>query len=282
MTEKEQLKTKQLELLHELDRVCNIAGVKYYLAYGTCLGAVRHHGYIPWDDDIDVFLLESDMNKLLQNKHLFNSQFFLQCRETDPNYCNMKYSLRDSSTSLFSDELDCDDINHGIFIDLYILYPYPDNFFHAHKLIIDSYVLRFLYLKREPVNHGALGRLGSKILLAIYKGEKAERKIRKIEHELKSNGGKKYCASFFGDDITPISCFKLPVEYFQEPKLLEFEDYMAPCPTNPEAVCELLYGKKFMEYPPEDKRDSRHHILFLSSTIPYTEFEGKYYNKEKD
>lgn len=280
MTNLEQFKTKQLELLHELDRVCNLAGIKYYLAYGTCLGAVRHHGYIPWDDDIDIFLPVKEMDKLMQNRHLFNKQYFIQCRETDPQYQNMKYSLRDSSTAYFSDERDCDDINHGIFIDLYILYPYPDNFFHAHKLIIDSFVLRFLYLKKTPVNHGALGRIGSKVLRVLYKDEKAEKKIRKIENDLKNNGGKKYCASFFGDDITLFSCFKFPFEYFGEPKYLQFEDYIAPCPSNPEAICELIYGKNYMEFPSEEKRISRHHTLYMSCDTSYTKFEGKYYKKD--
>jgi len=280
MTSLEEFKTKQLEMLHELDRVCTLADINYYLAYGTCLGAVRHKGYIPWDDDIDVFFPAKEMEKLMKNRHLFNEKYFLQCRYTDPEYQNMKYSLRDSSTSYFSDEDDCDDINHGMFIDLYVLYPYPDSFFHAHKLILDSFILRFLYLKKAPANHGLLGRLGSKALRTLYKGKRAERKIRKIENDLKNNGGKKYCASFFGDDISPFSCFKFPIECFGEPKRLQFEDFMAPCPTNPELICELIYGKTYMDYPPEDKRISRHHVLYMSNEKPYTEFKGKYYCKE--
>ncbi len=282
MTSLEEFKGKQLDLLHELDRVCEIAGIKYYLAYGTCLGAVRHQGYIPWDDDIDVFLPAKEMDKLMENRHLFKEQYFLQCRETDPQYQNMKYALRDSSTSYFSDEQDCDNINHGMFIDLYVLYPYPDNEIHAHKLIIDSFILRFLYLKKAPANHGMIGRIGSKVLLSLYKGEKAEKKIKRIEDDLKNNGGKKYCASFFGDDITPFSCFKFPIECFGEPKRLKFEDYFAPCPTYPELICELTFGKNYMEFPPEEKRISRHHVLYMSSEISYKEFEGRYYNKAEN
>ena len=282
MTSLEEFKGKQLDLLHELDRVCEIAGIKYYLAYGTCLGAVRHQGYIPWDDDIDVFLPAKEMDKLMENRHLFKEQYFLQCRETDPQYQNMKYALRDSSTSYFSDEQDCDNINHGMFIDLYVLYPYPDNEIHAHKLIIDSFILRFLYLKKAPANHGMIGRIGSKVLLSLYKGEKAEKKIKRIEDDLKNNGGKKYCASFFGDDITPFSCFKFPIECFGESKRLKFEDYFAPCPTYPELICELTFGKNYMEFPPEEKRISRHHVLYMSSEISYKEFEGRYYNKAEN
>ena len=276
----DEFKKKQIEILHELDRVCNLAQIKYYLAYGTCLGAVRHHGYIPWDDDIDVFLPVKEMKKLIQNKHLFKKQYFIQCRETDHNYQNMKYSLRDSSTTYFVDEKDNDDINHGMFIDLYVLYPYPDRFYQAHKLIIDSYILRFLYLKQAPENHGIFGKIGYKLFSSLYKGERAERKIRKIRNALENNNGKNYYASFFGDDITPFSCFKLPMEYFGAPKMLQFEDYLAPCPSNPEEICRLTFGDDYMEFPPEEKRISRHHVLYMSCDKPYTEFEGKYYHRD--
>lgn len=282
MTSLEEFKDKQLEILHELDRVCKEAGITYYLAYGTCLGAVRHKGYIPWDDDIDVFLLADDMKKLMEKRDLFKSNYFLQSRYTDGNYENMKLSLRDSSTSYFSDESDCKDINHGMFIDLYVLYPYPDSFFAAHKLILDSYILRFLYLKEAPENHGTIGRIGSKLIHSLYSGKRAEVKIKKIENNLENNGGKKFYASFFGDDITPFSCFKFPMEYFREPKYLQFEDYLAPCPTNPEAICELTYGKTYMEYPPEEKRVSRHHVRFMSCVEPYTKYKGVYYCNERE
>lgn len=275
----EKFKAIQLEILHELDRVCVSIGVNYYLAYGTCLGAVRHKGFIPWDDDIDVFLPVKEMDKLMKNRHLFKQNYFLQCRETDPNYTNMKYSLRDSNTAYFSDNNDKDDINHGMFIDLYVLYPYPDGFFKAHKLILDSYVLRFLYLKKAPVNHGVIGKIISKMLLSLYKDDKAERKIKKIEHDLKYNEGSKFYASFFGDDITPFSCFKFPMELFVTPKMLEFEGSLSPCPSNPDLICELTYGKTYMDYPPEEQRVSRHHVLYMSSEKPYTLFEGKYYMK---
>lgn len=281
MTTLQEFKNKQLEILHELDRVCNKAGINYYLAYGTCLGAVRHKGFIPWDDDIDVFLPYHEMEMLIKNKHLFQEKYFIQGRETDPNYCNMKYSLRDSSTSYFSDGEDDQDINHGMFIDLYVLYPYPDNFFKAHKLIIDSYILRLLYMKKAPAHHGIMGKISSKVCHFFYSGQKSDKKIKKIEFNLKNNGGKHFYASFFGDDITLFSCSKFPMKYFQVPKRIRFEDYLAPCPSNPEEICKLTYGKDYMKYPPIDKRVSRYVVRFMSCHEPYTKYENIYYFKQK-
>ena len=60
------MKEIQLELMDELDRVCREQGITYFLAYGSLLGAVRHGGFIPWDDDIDVFMARPDFDRLIE------------------------------------------------------------------------------------------------------------------------------------------------------------------------------------------------------------------------
>ena len=277
MTDLEVFKAKQLDNLHELDRVCKLAGVHYYLAYGTCLGAVRHKGFIPWDDDIDVFLTYTEMDKLIANSHLFQDKYFIQCTKTEPNYTNMKYTLRDSSTSCFANEQDNKDINHGIGIDMYVLYPYPDNWFRAHKLILDSYILRLLYLKQEPRNHGIIAKIAARVFFSMYSDTRAKKTIARIEKELRENGGKEFYASFFGDDITFFKCIKFPQKLFSSVKRLQFEDFEASCVNDPDKLCELTFGSTYMQFPPEKDRVSRHKILFLSGDRPYTDFKGKYY-----
>ena len=279
MDQLELFKGKKLEILKELDRVCVAANIKYFLAYGTLLGAVRHGGFIPWDDDIDVFMTYSEFDKLLYHQDLLKSNYFIQSVHTEPNYKKMKVSFRDSNTSFFASEKDCLDMNHGIYIDIYILYPYPDNFLRAHKLIIDTYILRILYAKNVPANHGNIAKIISRIPLYIYRGSKARKKIEKIENELSGNGGSKYLSSYYGEDITPFSTFKFPKEYFENPKYLQFEDMVAPCPSNPEDICKITYGNTYMQLPPIEERIPRHNLRFVSFSEPYTHYEGIYYNK---
>lgn len=280
----EKYKNKQLEILHELDRVCNENGINYYLAYGSCLGAVRHNGFIPWDDDIDVVITADEMRRLISVRDSFKTNYFLQCRETEKNWTFMRNALRDSSTACFTAEDGKKDTNHGVKIDIYVLYPCPDDFFKLHKLIIDSYILRLLYMKKcneTPRNHGKIAKVLSKIIVSMYSGRSAEKKIKKIENDLKYNGGKNYYSVFFGNDVTFFSCLKFPAKMFKKPKYIKFEDFKAPCPSNPELMCKICYGDSYMEYPPIEDRKSSHGLIYVNCDEPYSNFEGKYYYKNR-
>lgn len=264
-------------MLHELDRVCKKNNLKYALSSGTCLGAVRHGGFIPWDDDIDVYMCWSDAEKLVKCQSDFETKYFVQNYKTDPQFPSTHYRLCDSSTSCFLEETKGLDVNHGIFIDIYIYYPYPDNKMKAQKVIFDSFIYRVLVAGKGPRNHGKLAKLLGGTVSSFYKGERRRKKIQKIENEYKTNGGKSYVATYFGRDVTLTKSILYPVEWFKEPCYLMFEDMEVPCPGNPQKYCELQYGSTYMELPPEEKRHPHHDFIYFSVDEPYTQFKGIYY-----
>lgn len=272
-----QMQGKQIEMLHELDRVCKKNHLKYALSSGTCLGAVRHGGFIPWDDDIDVYMSWSDAEKLAECQKDFDSNYFVQCYKTDPQFPSSHYRLCDSSTSCFLEETKGLDVNHGIFIDIYIYYPYPDNKLLAHKIILDSFVYRVLVAGEGPQNHGKAARILGGFVSSLYKGKRRNNKINKIESEYKNNGGTKYVATYFGRDVSLTRSIIYPVEWFRNPCYLKFEDMVVPCPGNPQEYCKLQYGDTYMQLPPEDKRHPHHDFIYFSVDEPYTQFRGKYF-----
>ena len=77
-----------LDLLNELQNVCEQYGIRYYASGGTMLGAVRHQGFIPWDDDIDIFMKRTDYEKFVKLAHggIFKSPYFWQDVISDPGY----------------------------------------------------------------------------------------------------------------------------------------------------------------------------------------------------
>ena len=116
------------EILKEFKDFCNTNGLRYYLAYGTLIGAIRHKGFIPWDDDIDVFMPRPDYEKLLQ-LYTDNANYQLYSPRKQKNYycCYMK--LVDANTYHFMP--DGSVCQRGIDIDIFALDGQPEEFFYC-------------------------------------------------------------------------------------------------------------------------------------------------------
>lgn len=118
---------KMLEMLQFVDRVCKKYGITYSLSGGTLLGAVRHKGFIPWDDDLDIELLRAEYLRLIEvlPKEL-PGEYILQTNETDANYIFPFAKIRDRD-SFLAESNDYDRIftYRGIYIDIFPIEPIP-------------------------------------------------------------------------------------------------------------------------------------------------------------
>lgn len=266
----------QLDLLKELKRICDKNLITYYLACGTCLGAARHKGFIPWDHDADVFMYMSDILKLESVKDQFKESYFLQCKETDPNFDSIIYRLRKSDTTCITKDSIGVDYNQGFAIDIYPLYYYPEKFFKAHCNILRSYVYRILSAGREPYNHGIFLKLGAKCLLALYKGEKRNDKSEKLKRKLCEVPRGKYVLTYFGLDISFTKALLYKTEWFETPTDMLFEGEVFSGPTNYKAYLRKKYGD-YMSLPPEEKRYSDiEDIVIADVTKGYKEYKDVY------
>ncbi|MGN0453045.1 MAG: phosphorylcholine transferase LicD [Ruminococcus sp.] len=124
------LQLTELEILKKLDSVCRKHNLRYYLVGGTLIGAIRHKGFIPWDDDIDVSMPREDFNKLLKlGKEEFGDGFFLQHQSTEKG-CYFYYAkLRKEGTYFGEDKFEHTSIHKGIFMDIFPLDYIPDKGF---------------------------------------------------------------------------------------------------------------------------------------------------------
>ena len=113
---------KMVEILDAIDDICTKHNIKWWLCYGTLLGAVRHNGFIPWDDDCDIVMMREDYERFIEvaQKEL-PSNLHLQNRELEPTYNKSITKIRMDGTKLVSIEEKEDEPYHqGIFVDIFI------------------------------------------------------------------------------------------------------------------------------------------------------------------
>ena len=117
------IQTINLEMLMEIDRICRKNNIKYSIMYGTLLGAVRHGGFIPWDDDCDVVFRRYEYEKFFEacKKDLDTDKFFLQDHRTDSGYLFGYGKLRRNGTVFKRTGQEHIRQHGGLFIDLLIL-----------------------------------------------------------------------------------------------------------------------------------------------------------------
>ena len=127
----------QLRILVDFQKVCEKNNIRFYLAFGTCLGAIRHQGFIPWDDDIDVFMRVEDIKKLIKLQDQFPSNLYLQTHEKEPEFGLPIVRVRDSNTTLIEADHANRDINHGVYIDIYPLFYCDGRYIQKMKTVVE-------------------------------------------------------------------------------------------------------------------------------------------------
>ena len=250
----EELRKLQLKLtgiLSEFADFCEKHGLTYFLSAGTCLGAVRHKGFIPWDDDLDVCLPRPDYEKLtlLWNKEHPDGRFVL-CRPGENELTGVHITqIKDASTTCVYAYSEKYDICQGIKIDVEPLDGAPKGRFARFRQDFNANLYGLFAAQRVPLhNQPGWKKLVAKIVLPVFKHKhfcykvfsKAERKVKKYDIANASYVKWNYGAVYDKDLFLPV-------------KKLEFEGRMYSVPNKYDEFLTMMY-KDYMSLPPEDKR----------------------------
>lgn len=263
-----ELKEIELNLLKELIRICKKYGLKYYLVGGSCLGAVRHGGFIPWDDDIDVGIPREDYTKFLQvAQGELPETVFLQTGETDNNYPMNFAKLRVSSTAFVETSLKRIDINHGVYIDIFPLDGYVDSKYS--KLMNRIYTRRInceYFLPNSYV--GILHKVKNVLIKILYPNYRKVRNKRELLISKVPFGESStvinYCGAWGEKEI-------MPKEYFGDGCVKFFEGLEVMIPEQYDLYLSNLYGD-YMKLPPVEKRVPHHYCEVIDLHRSYKEY----------
>lgn len=252
----------QIGMIKDLHEYCNRHQIKYSAIGGTLLGAVRHKGFIPWDDDVDIALVRREYDKLLKClKEEPMEGYFLQDFSTEKHYIQPFAKLRKDNTLYIEEYNKNADIHHGIFIDIFPLdkIKKPGSFESKFRRIVTRQITFAIWRKEKcPMKRkgakkfeyitGTIISLFPKNILVNLQNMLAIREHKEWD----------YVASIFssnyGTDKFYLLCDEM--ELLDE---VEFEDTVISGTRAKEQYLSRLFNN-YMELPPENKRNSGHNV----------------------
>ncbi|MCC8073234.1 MAG: LicD family protein [Clostridiales bacterium] len=243
----------EMEIVKEIDRICKKNNITYYLYGGTLLGAVRHKGFIPWDDDVDLVMPRADYDKFAKACETeLGSQFFYQTCFNDPNYPMLFAKVRKNNTRVSENKWSDLDMHQGCFVDILPLDHFPSDPVRSKLYLQIARILHqsccFNKCKSSHlIAHIAFRYLKKKGPMYCYK--KRDAFLRHVNR----HGSKKYYCSF-GSHYMPMIRRRLDSDWFGKPIDMEFEGVMLPAPGKWEGYILHLFGENYMELPPEEDR----------------------------
>lgn len=272
----------QFEILKEFIRVCEENNLQYYLIGGTCLGAVRHQGFIPWDDDIDVALPRDDYEKFIKLQSQFPSYYFLQNYKTDPRFVYNYTKIRDSRTTYIENFFRTVNQNHGVWIDVFPLDGMSYKIKPACKfkgqvyriwrnvwLMYPRCLLRKVrvktFFKDILCNFVAILFWPSNIF--HWRNKYIDSKIKKIPYKEAALVGNILGTNPKKEAMDP--------NIFLEGSTLKFEGMDVKVPKDYDKYLSNLYGD-YMKLPPIEKQVGHHHDKGFSLTQNYLDYRKEH------
>lgn len=251
-------KSTQIQILEQFSEICFENNIKFYLYFGTLLGAIRHKGFIPWDDDIDVCLFRKDYEVLFKiNWEKHNLRLISNKTDSLIPYPFIKISK--INTNLF-EKINGNNLNIGIHIDIFPI----DNYTSRSILNLNNFMLilfKFIY-NIKTIDTSDLKSAFKKRTILVFQFLFKNKTLDSISKTIDKH------ASFYSD-LSPkfvgcmVGAYNLndyhDFQYFGEPKYVQFENLFMPVPYNSDKILKNLYGN-YMKIPDIQNQLSKHSL----------------------
>lgn len=248
----EELKRIQIEILDDVAAFCQHHNLRYYLAYGTLLGAIRHKGYIPWDDDIDIHMPRPDYEKFLELYNSGSSANRAVSHELDNKYraAFAKVYRKGTIVKEFHFKQDV----FGVYIDIFPLDGYKDEK-QAHQC---GEIRRYMHVKNSIFTSSmtAMRKMRltlTKAILLPVTLRSLQKRIKRIATQCSYDSSERVYSSY--SRLAARETF--PRSIFDSYKMVAFEGKEYRAPLDCDCYLRALYGN-YMTLPPKEKQQSTH------------------------
>lgn len=261
----------ELDLLEQFQKVCEKYSLTYYFSGGSMLGAVRHKGFIPWDDDIDINMMRQDYEKLCEvAENEFSHPYFFQTHYTDEGYTRAHAQLRNSETTgILNSELGCCRFNQGIFIDIFPMDKLPKDQNKLKKMRNRIFLCRkLLALTCDYAVNTPKTLLKNIFHFAVTPFVNTKKLYKKLEETSRQYNGED------ADFVAPISTFPkqenliFPIADYDKTITVPFENTFVPIPAGYDDLLKIQYG----DYMTMRKENSYHGNIIFDTEKSYTEY----------
>ena len=264
---------KILEIAFYFDEFCKKYDIEYYLMGGSALWAVRHHGFIPWDDDFDVFMTFNNYHKFLHyaSIHLDTEKFHLQ-RENSTEWPLFFSKLRMNGTTCI--EKGYNKMHQGIYIDIMCLYNVSPNKFVRYIQYLSAQILKATSLYLVDYDSDSFFKKVFINSCHFVVGTTAKNFLFKILNHF-STKNTLLVGHFFGKAPFPKTSF--PRKWLGIQRYVNFENLLLPIPFEAEKYLSLRYGSDFMKIPNSDIfTEYPIHAVFVDIHNDYTIYKDKF------
>ena len=273
-----ELQDKILEIAVYIDKLCRENDINYCLMGGSALGAKRHGGFIPWDDDLDVFMTPDNYEKFHKvfNENGDKEKYYLQEWGLTDGMVTIS-KIRLNNTSYIEESLKKWDIHHGIYVDIFILHTCPDNKLQQiHQCLWAKYVIMKGLAVRGYNRRGGFLGFALKVMsrmpdrLWVKHGLKQVYKYR--------NKKTNYFCNFMGKAVFKNAIYKR--EYFENPEYAPFEKVKLKVPLKLHEFLSERFGD-YMKPPTPERIKWEQHAESWNFDKPYFVGDGTYKDETK-
>lgn len=279
------IQQKSLDMYRYFRDICKKNGLTHFFCGGCCIGALRHGGFIPWDDDIDVFMPREDYEKLEDawSRDADNERYRI-CRTSKTEYTRIQFiTISDENTTFIKTRQADLDIPHGIRLDVIPIDGSPDSPFRR-KIQMMWALIYSMFINGEPhTSKGRLLEIISKAMLFFFPTVKARYRVwhfaekQMSKYPLKSaHIAKELCVWY------EVMVRDYPAEIFKSVVYRDFEGISVPLPVGYDTYLKMAFSGDYMQLPPEDQRIPKHEIVFYDLDNSYKKYKGVYYCVEND